>query len=180
MLIEMNTNKSYNKNNITKKQNVKKIILTAVGSIVTVSVSIFGFKYFKKIKPETVNQVKDFAKPIIDSTVNVAKDLIPKEKIKDALDKSSVIKLTATELGNKAFMTPQQINKKLVESGFMTKINGEYKLTELGKLFGKVTEKMTAAGHWFTNIEWRDGVLDLILSTEEWNKVNKTREIFEK
>ena len=175
----MNTNKS-KINNTTKRKNTKKIILTAIGSLVTVSASILGFKYFNKIKLENVKQVKEIAKPIVDSTVSAVKDFFPKEKIKYAIDNSSAIKLTAKDLGEKVFMTSQQINKKLVEYGFATKEPWGYKLTELGKHFGELTLKTNRYGHTFENIEWLDGVLDLILSPEEWDKVSKTREIFEK
>lgn len=77
------------------------------------------------------------------------------------------VEKTATGLGHDLLLSNQQVNKRLVSSGMMTKEPWGYKLTEVGKLFGKETVKVTRAGHTFSNIEWDEAVVPYIFTTEE-------------
>lgn len=56
------------------------------------------------------------------------------------------VKKTATGLGHDLLLSNQAVNKRLVSSGMMTKEPWGYKLTEVGKLFGKETVKVTRGG----------------------------------
>lgn len=77
-------------------------------------------------------------------------------------------RLTAKELGNILFYTPQKINKRIVDAGLAYKnALGEYELTELGKGLGEKTYKETSYGWPFTNIEWDEAILTIIFSPEE-------------
>lgn len=69
-------------------------------------------------------------------------------------------------------LSNQEVNKRLVSSGMMTKEPWGYKLTEVGKLFGKETVKVTRAGHTFSNIEWDEAVVPYIFSTEELTNID--------
>ena len=92
----------------------------------------------------------------------------------DFLSGLSGNRLTARELGNKMLCTAQHINKRLIANGFIEKLPwGEYKLTENGKLVGVWTDKTTAAGHSFSNIEWDEKVLEILFSAEEFEALNK-------
>ena len=62
-------------------------------------------------------------------------------------------------LGHDLLLSNQAVNKRLVSSGMMTKEPWGYKLTEVGKLFGKETVKVTRAGYTFSNIEWDEAVV---------------------
>lgn len=77
------------------------------------------------------------------------------------------VEKNATGLGHDLLLSNQEVNKRLVSSGMMTKEPWGYKLTEVGKLFGKETVKVTRAGHTFSNIEWDEAVVPYIFSTEE-------------
>lgn len=78
------------------------------------------------------------------------------------------IKKTATGLGKELLLSPQDVNKRFITRDMITKLpNGEYALTDLGKLFGKETTKTTRAGHTFSNIEWDTSVVSEIFSPEE-------------
>ena len=77
------------------------------------------------------------------------------------------VEKTATGLGNDLLLSNQQVNKRLVASGMATKEPWGYRLTELGKLFGKETIKTTRAGHTFSNIEWDEAVVPYICSPDE-------------
>lgn len=77
------------------------------------------------------------------------------------------VEKTATGLGNDLLLSNQQINKRLVSNGMMTKEPWGYELTELGKLFGKDTIKVTRYGHTFSNIEWDEAVIPYIFTPDE-------------
>ncbi len=77
------------------------------------------------------------------------------------------VEKTATGLGNDLLLSNQQINKRLVSSGMMTKEPWGYELTDLGKLFGKDTVKVTRYGHTFSNIEWDEAVIPYIFTPDE-------------
>lgn len=84
------------------------------------------------------------------------------------LDNLTGTKLTARGLGNKVWCSAQEINKRIVASGLAKKLpNGEYMMTEAGRLLGTDTWKTTASGHSFSNIEWDEKILDIIFSPEE-------------
>lgn len=82
------------------------------------------------------------------------------------------VEKTATGLGHDLLLSNQEVNKRLVSSGMMTKEPWGYKLTEVGKLFGKETVKVTRAGHTFSNIEWDEAVVPYIFSTEELTNID--------
>ena len=87
------------------------------------------------------------------------------------------IKKTATELGYDAYTSAQKINKKLIEAGLAERMpDGTLSLTDLGTQFGEYTTKVRASGYEFTNIEWDDSVLGLILTEEEMARIEKLRE----
>lgn len=77
------------------------------------------------------------------------------------------VEKTATGLGHDLLLSNQEVNKRLVSSGMMTKEPWGHKLTEVGELFGKETVKVTRAGHTFSNIEWDEAVVPYIFTTEE-------------
>lgn len=77
------------------------------------------------------------------------------------------VEKTATGLGNDLLLSNQQINKRLVSNGMMTKEPWGYELTELGKLFGKDTVKVTRYGHTFSNIEWDEAVIPYVFTSDE-------------
>lgn len=77
------------------------------------------------------------------------------------------VEKTATGLGNDLLLSNQQINKRLVSSGMMTKEPWGYELTELGRLFGKDTVKVTRYGHTFSNIEWDEAVIPYLFTPDE-------------
>lgn len=77
------------------------------------------------------------------------------------------VEKTATGLGNDLLLSSQQINKRLVSSGMMTKEPWGYELTELGRLFGKDTVKVTRYGHTFSNIEWDEAVIPYLFTPDE-------------
>ncbi len=77
------------------------------------------------------------------------------------------VEKTATGLGNDLLLSNQQVNKRLVSSGMVTREPWGYRLTELGKVFGKETVKTTRAGHTFSNIEWDEAVVPYICTSEE-------------
>ena len=56
----------------------------------------------------------------------------------------------------------------------MTKEPWGYELTELGKLFGKETVKVTRYGHTFSNIEWDEAVIPYIFSPNELARIDAT------
>ena len=64
------------------------------------------------------------------------------------------------------------VNKRLVSSGMMTKEPWGYKLTEVGKLFGKETVKVTRAGYTFSNIEWDEAVVPFVFTSDELASIN--------
>lgn len=82
------------------------------------------------------------------------------------------VEKTATGLGHDLLLSNQEVNKRLVSSGMMTKEPWGYKLTEVGKLFGKETVKVTRVGHTFSNIEWDEAVVPYIFSTEELTNID--------
>lgn len=77
------------------------------------------------------------------------------------------VEKTATGLGNDLLLSNQQVNKRLVSSGMVTREPWGYRLTELGKLFGRETVKTTRAGHTFSNIEWDEAVVPYICTPDE-------------
>lgn len=77
------------------------------------------------------------------------------------------VQKTATGLGNDLLLSNQQVNKRLVSNGMVTREPWGYRLTELGELFGKETVKTTRAGHTFSNIEWDEAVVPYICSPDE-------------
>ena len=80
------------------------------------------------------------------------------------LDNLTGNKLTARALGDKVWCSAQAINKRIVAAGLAERLPcGEYMMTETGKLLGHDTWKTTASGHSFTNIEWDERILDVIL-----------------
>lgn len=92
------------------------------------------------------------------------------------LDNLTGTQMTATQLGNKVLCSPQVINKRIVEVGLATKLPcGDYQLTEVGKLVGKDTWKVTSAGHSFSNIEWDERILELLFSAEELFDIEKRK-----
>ncbi len=83
-----------------------------------------------------------------------------------------------TELGNKVLSTAQKINIRLTEAGLQERISPYiqgYRLTEFGKLFGKVTSKGD-----YTNIEWDQNVLYLIFTLEELQAIAAKQELAKK
>lgn len=82
------------------------------------------------------------------------------------------VEKTATGLGHDLLLSNQEVNKRLVSSGMMTKEPWGYKLTEVDKLFGKETVKVTRAGHTFSNIEWDEAVVPYVFSTEELTNID--------
>ena len=82
------------------------------------------------------------------------------------------VEKTATGLGHDLLLSNQEVNKRLVSSGMMTKEPWGYKLTEVGKLFGKETVKVTRARHTISNNEWDEAVVPYIFSTEELTKID--------
>lgn len=94
--------------------------------------------------------------------------------IAEAVKKASLPKVsltgvgkTATDLGSDLLLSNQQINKRLVSCGMMTKEPWGYELTELGRLFGKDAVKVTRYGHTFSNIEWDEAVIPYIFTPDE-------------
>ena len=86
----------------------------------------------------------------------------------DILDNLTGNKLTASSLGDKVWCSAQAINKRIVAAGLATKHPcGEYSLTEAGRLLGEHTWKTTSAGHFFSNIEWDEKILEIIFNAEE-------------
>lgn len=82
------------------------------------------------------------------------------------------VKKTATGLGHDLLLSNQAVNKRLVSSGMMTKEPWGYKLTEVGKLFGKETVKVTRAGYTFSNIEWDEAVVPFVFTSDELASIN--------
>lgn len=82
------------------------------------------------------------------------------------------VKKTATGLGHDLPLSNQAVNKRLVSSGMMTKEPWGYKLTEVGKLFGKETVKVTRAGYTFSNIEWDEAVVPFVFTSDELASIN--------
>jgi hypothetical protein len=102
----------------------------------------------------------------------------------DVLNNLTGVKLTATELGNHVWCSPQAINKRIVAAGLATRLPcGDYILTEAGRLIGEDTWKVTRYGHSFTNIEWDKKILEIIFSPEELleiaNKQTKAAKVLE-
>lgn len=77
------------------------------------------------------------------------------------------VEKTATGLGSDLLLSNQQINKRLVSCGMMIKEPWGYELTELGRVFGKDTVKVTRYGHTFSNIEWDEAVIPYIFTPDE-------------
>ena len=82
------------------------------------------------------------------------------------------VKKTATGLGHDLLLSNQAVNKRLVSSGMMTKEPWGYKLTEVGKLFGKETVKVTRAGYTFSNIEWDEAVVPFVFTSDDLASIN--------
>lgn len=82
------------------------------------------------------------------------------------------VEKTATGLGHDLLLSNQAVNKRLVSSGMMTKEPWGYKLTEVGKLFGKETVKVTRAGYTFSNIEWDEAVVPFVFTSDELASIN--------
>lgn len=82
------------------------------------------------------------------------------------------VRKTATGLGHDLLLSNQAVNKRLVSSGMMTKEPWGYKLTEVGKLFGKETVKVTRAGYTFSNIEWDEAVVPFVFTSDELASIN--------
>lgn len=95
------------------------------------------------------------------------------------VDLTGVLK-TATGLGDELHLSNREVNKRLVEAGMVTKEPYGYKLTELGKNFGIVTDKMRAWGHPFSNCEWDTSVIPLICSAEEIARAEEHKALIEK
>ena len=129
------------------------------------------------INRKTIGELFKKAGPCVRKAVeevpNVIQVTIP--KIPDAiLENLTGNMLTARELGYKVGCSAQVINKRLIEAGLVNKTAyGDYILTESGRLLGKDTWKTTGAGHSFSNIEWDEIVLEIILTPEEVLKISK-------
>lgn len=103
-----------------------------------------------------------------DATKAIASIKIPSK----ILDNLTGKRLTATNLGQKVGLSPQAINKRLVSKGLVEKlVNGDYSLTESGKLIGENTIKTTRYDHTFSNFEWDEKVLELIFSPKELREI---------
>ena len=121
-------------------------------------------KLYKTIEPSIPDLVQ--VEPIAE---NIA---APSSISSDILENLTGNKMTARALGNKVWCSAQTINKRIVGSGLATKLpNGEYMMTDTGRLFGVDTWKTTSAGHSFSNIEWDEKILDIIFSPEELTEI---------
>lgn len=147
--------------NWVKAHKTKLIIagVTVVGTVLVVKNCdlIKGlFKARKAVVPDIAKiepVVEEIVSPIISG---------------DILENLTGNKLTARALGDKVWCSAQAINKRIVSSGLAVKLPcGEYMMTEAGHLLGKDTWKTTAAGHYFSNIEWDEKILEVIFSPEE-------------
>lgn len=133
--------------------------VTVVGTIIVV-------KNWNAIK--TTFKVRDSSVPELPNTTPVIENIIIPVLSPEILDNLTGTKLTARALGNKVWCSAQEINKRIVASGLAKKLpNGEYMMTEAGRLLGTDTWKTTASGHSFSNIEWDEKILDIIFSPEE-------------
>ena len=146
--------------------------LIAAGFIIVGTIIVIWKKedivaYFKK------NAMHTEEIPDIPEDMGIAlKPMFPK----GFLDSLTGNKMTARELGDKAYCSAQAINKRLVAEGLIERLPcGEYLLTEKGQKVGEWTSKTTAAGYSFSNIEWDEKVLDIIFNPEELEAIDEWR-----
>lgn len=160
-----------------KKHKAELIILgvTAAGTIIVI-------KNWNSLKGVFTSS-NSISNPTIKIKPVVEKVIVPVIS-SNIIDNLTGNKLTATELGNKAFCSAQEINKRIVAAGLATKLPYEdYSLTEIGRLLGEHRSKVTRFGYSFSNIEWDEKVLEIIFSAEELleiaDKHKRVREILE-
>ena len=147
-----------------KKELIIGSIIVIGGIGCTINGNAFK-KLFEKVEPNVRRTVEEIPS-VIQVTISPITEAI--------LENLTGNMLTARELGNKVGYSAQVINKRLIEAGLITKTSyGDYILTESGRLLGKDTWKTTGAGHSFSNIEWDEIVLEIILTPEEVLKISK-------
>ena len=135
--------------------------LIGIGALAMVG-SIAGV--FIAVKTGHMPRLGDVHKSAIKDAGSVVEDVkkapLPKVNL-------TGVEKAATDLGDELLLSNQQVNKRLVSSGMMTKEPWGYELTELGRLFGKDTIKETRYGHTFSNIEWDEAVIPYIFTPDE-------------
>ena len=149
------------------KDHKKELIIT--GIVVTGTVVIVWKRdTIVNILKKTFSGIENI-EPIQSTTEAVVKPLFPE----GFLDTLTGNKMTASALGDKMLCSPQVINKRLISAGLVNKLPcGDYILTEKGKLVGEWTEKTTAWGYSFANLEWDEKVLELLFTSEEFQRLN--------
>lgn len=84
--------------------------------------------------------------------------------------------MTARDIGYAIGKSAQQVNKKLIEKGFLEYDQGGHLCaTNLGRKFGVLKDKMTSSGHSFSNYEWDSSLLNLFMSPDNYEKYNAIR-----
>ena len=137
--------------------------LVAAGSIASVAIAVKTGHM-----PRLGDAHKSTCKGVSSVVETVKKAPLPKVSL-------TGVEKTATGLGNDLLLSNQQINKRLVSKGMMAKEPWGYELTELGKLFGKETVKVTRYGHAFSNIEWDEAVIPYIFTPDELTGIDATK-----
>ncbi len=94
-------------------------------------------------------------------------DMEPLKKLLPSEEKPGFLTPTgiAKELGlvnQNGTPKPADINRKLFEMGYQTRIDKEWRLTEKGKRYGEMKPYTSPSGHSGYQIQWHESILDVL------------------
>ena len=94
-------------------------------------------------------------------------DMEPHKKLLPSEEKPGFLTPTgiAKELGlvnSNGTPKPADINRKLFELGYQTRIDKEWRLTEKGKRYGEMKPYTSPSGHSGYQIQWHESILDVL------------------
>lgn len=95
-------------------------------------------------------------------------DMEPLKKLLPSEEKPGFLTPTgiAKELGlvnSNGTPKPADINRKLFEMGYQTRIDKEWRLTEKGKRYGEMKPYTSSSGHSGYQIQWHESILDVLI-----------------
>lgn len=151
------------------KKHKKEIFIT----IVVIAGAAVGGTVLAKNKDRIAEYFKNVdCTDVVTGVVPAVSEFLPGTEInREILERKTGEMLTATKLGSLVGLSAQKINKRLIAVGLHKPYGSNlYEITEAGREFGVMTDKITSWDHPFSNGEWDRVVLEIICTPEELSK----------
>lgn len=141
----------------------KKWVVLVIGTTAGVILVVKKHTTIKELL-QSFSKNKFITNPITNAITEVSVSSIPT----DVLNHRTGKMLTATKLGDKVMVSNREINRRLINAGLAIRLPcGEYILTDIGKLFGKIHLKVTPWNKTVQQVQWDEIVLKIIFTPEE-------------